>query len=305
MFDAVNALDVRNRRHPRAPVTVRVLWLIKGLGPGGAERLLVEHARPGIVTAFRYEVAYVLDWKQHLVPELEALGVPHPLPRRALGARSSMGPRDSVAAPPRALRRRPRPFTGRRVGGATRGPRAARTPTDRRSSTPSTTAGRRTASRRRCANQSTFGLNDAALRGVGRRARLGRPPTIATRRRGARTRRRRRAASVRSSPNARRRAVSSASAPGESLAVTVANLRAGKNYPGPDRGGAGSSSTAACRCASPPPVRGQLQRRDRASCTARAGSVIASRSSATATTQPRSSPPPTCSCSRRTTRGSR
>jgi glycosyltransferase involved in cell wall biosynthesis len=56
-------------------VTVRVLWLLKGLGPGGAERLLVEHAAVGDRDAFTYEVAYVLDWKQHLVPELESLGV--------------------------------------------------------------------------------------------------------------------------------------------------------------------------------------------------------------------------------------
>ena len=53
----------------------RVLWLIKGLGPGGAERLLVEHARAGDHGECAYEVAYILDWKQHLVPELEALGV--------------------------------------------------------------------------------------------------------------------------------------------------------------------------------------------------------------------------------------
>jgi glycosyltransferase involved in cell wall biosynthesis len=54
---------------------VRVLWLIKGLGPGGAERLLVEHARAGDHEHLHYEVAYLLDWKQHLVPELEGLGV--------------------------------------------------------------------------------------------------------------------------------------------------------------------------------------------------------------------------------------
>lgn len=54
----------------------RVLWLIKGLGPGGAERLLVEHARIGGEEGFDFEVAYLLPWKDHLVPELEALGVP-------------------------------------------------------------------------------------------------------------------------------------------------------------------------------------------------------------------------------------
>jgi glycosyltransferase involved in cell wall biosynthesis len=54
---------------------VRVLWLSKGLGPGGAERLLVEHASVGDRDACELEAAYLLPWKQHLVPELEALGV--------------------------------------------------------------------------------------------------------------------------------------------------------------------------------------------------------------------------------------
>ena len=55
----------------------RVLWLIKGLGPGGAERLLVSLAgelQGGDDLSCR--VAYLLPWKDHLVPELAALGVP-------------------------------------------------------------------------------------------------------------------------------------------------------------------------------------------------------------------------------------
>jgi glycosyltransferase involved in cell wall biosynthesis len=55
---------------------VRVLHVVKGLGPGGAERLLVSVAAVADPTAVHHEVAYVLDRKQHLVPELEALGVP-------------------------------------------------------------------------------------------------------------------------------------------------------------------------------------------------------------------------------------
>jgi glycosyltransferase involved in cell wall biosynthesis len=52
---------------------VRVLHVIKGLGPGGAERLLVS------LTATRHadvevHVAYVLPWKSHLVADLEAAG---------------------------------------------------------------------------------------------------------------------------------------------------------------------------------------------------------------------------------------
>ncbi len=53
----------------------RVVWLVKGLGPGGAERLLVAAAGAHDRDAFDIEVVYLLPWKQHLVPELEALGV--------------------------------------------------------------------------------------------------------------------------------------------------------------------------------------------------------------------------------------
>ncbi|MEJ7582509.1 MAG: glycosyltransferase [Acidimicrobiales bacterium] len=53
----------------------RVLWLIKGLGPGGAERLLVTAAAVHDRDAFDLHVAYLLPWKDHLVGELQALGV--------------------------------------------------------------------------------------------------------------------------------------------------------------------------------------------------------------------------------------
>jgi glycosyltransferase involved in cell wall biosynthesis len=54
----------------------RVLWLIKGLGPGGAERLLVSAAPYVDRERFEVEAAYLLPWKDHLVAELEAVGVP-------------------------------------------------------------------------------------------------------------------------------------------------------------------------------------------------------------------------------------
>lgn len=54
---------------------VRVLWLTKGLGPGGAERLLVELARTIDPARVDIEAAYVLPWKDHLTGELEAAGV--------------------------------------------------------------------------------------------------------------------------------------------------------------------------------------------------------------------------------------
>ncbi len=55
---------------------VRVLWLIKGLGPGGAERLLLSHAQRADRDRFDYGAAYVLPAKDHLVAELDALDVP-------------------------------------------------------------------------------------------------------------------------------------------------------------------------------------------------------------------------------------
>jgi glycosyltransferase involved in cell wall biosynthesis len=55
---------------------IRVLHLIKGLGPGGAERLLVSAAHVRDREAFDYSVAYLLPWKTAFVRDLEELGVP-------------------------------------------------------------------------------------------------------------------------------------------------------------------------------------------------------------------------------------
>jgi glycosyltransferase involved in cell wall biosynthesis len=54
---------------------MRILWLVKGLGPGGAERLLVAAAGAHQRDGFDIEVVYLLPWKNHLVAELEQLGV--------------------------------------------------------------------------------------------------------------------------------------------------------------------------------------------------------------------------------------
>ncbi|MCF2529731.1 glycosyltransferase [Yinghuangia soli] len=54
---------------------VRVLWLTKGLGRGGAEQLLVNCARHADRSRFEVEVAYVLPWKDALVPALREAGV--------------------------------------------------------------------------------------------------------------------------------------------------------------------------------------------------------------------------------------
>ncbi len=109
---------------PPTPVSekpARVLSLIKGLGPGGAERLLVEQAAGGDRERFQHEVAYVLDWKRHLVPELEALGVR----THCLGVNDERDPRwaTRLAGLLRtgALRHRPRALAPARHGRAGRG----------------------------------------------------------------------------------------------------------------------------------------------------------------------------------------
>lgn len=52
-----------------------VLILIKGLGIGGAERLISEAAPHWDRESFDYRVGYLLPWKNQLVPDLEAHGV--------------------------------------------------------------------------------------------------------------------------------------------------------------------------------------------------------------------------------------
>ena len=54
---------------------LKILWVTKGLGPGGAERLLAAAARTHDASRFTFECAYVLPYKDHLVAELEAAGV--------------------------------------------------------------------------------------------------------------------------------------------------------------------------------------------------------------------------------------
>jgi glycosyltransferase involved in cell wall biosynthesis len=65
---------------------LRVLWLIKGLGPGGAERLLVSQAVVRDREAFDCQAAYLLPWKDHFVARLEAAEVPV----RCLGVRREL-----------------------------------------------------------------------------------------------------------------------------------------------------------------------------------------------------------------------
>ncbi len=60
---------------PGGARALRVLWLTKGLGPGGAERLLVTHAGVADPDRVEFEAAYLLPQKTHLVADLEDLGV--------------------------------------------------------------------------------------------------------------------------------------------------------------------------------------------------------------------------------------
>jgi glycosyltransferase involved in cell wall biosynthesis len=53
-----------------------VLVAIKGLGIGGAEKLISEGARHWDRQRFAYHVAYALPWKNHLVPDLKAQSIP-------------------------------------------------------------------------------------------------------------------------------------------------------------------------------------------------------------------------------------
>jgi glycosyltransferase involved in cell wall biosynthesis len=206
-------------------VTTRVLWLVKGLGPGGAERLLVEHAAAGDRERFEYEAAYVLDWKQHLVPELEALGVR----AHCLGVSSELDPRWSTRLV--SLLRHghydivhahsPLVASIARVEA-----RALRIPFVY-------TEHNRWPSYRtetRLANQLTFGLNDATFAvsddvkdSVSSRYR----DDVEVLVHGVNVEQVR--AYLAERDDVRREL---GVAPGESLAVTVANLRAGKNYPG-------------------------------------------------------------------------
>lgn len=65
---------------------IRVLLAIKGLGHGGAERLLLDTVVAGDTTAFDYEVAYVMASADTLAPTIAA----HGIPVHALGATSNV-----------------------------------------------------------------------------------------------------------------------------------------------------------------------------------------------------------------------
>ncbi|MGI9606334.1 MAG: glycosyltransferase [Acidimicrobiales bacterium] len=55
---------------------IRVVHVVKGLGPGGAERLIVNQALTRDIEVFDYRVLRLIAAKDHLVPDLERAGVP-------------------------------------------------------------------------------------------------------------------------------------------------------------------------------------------------------------------------------------
>ncbi len=57
------------------PDRARILVLIKGLGIGGAERLISEGSEHWDLDRFDYRVAYFLPWKDHLVEQLSSRGI--------------------------------------------------------------------------------------------------------------------------------------------------------------------------------------------------------------------------------------
>ncbi len=139
-------------RHARAPVTrtapadrpLRVLWLIKGLGPGGAERLLVEHAASG--DRDRVQLRGRVPPRLEAAPRARARGArrAHALPRRAHRARPALGRTASIACCARTLRRGPRALAARRPRSRASWRARCRARVARPSCTPSTTGGRRT-----------------------------------------------------------------------------------------------------------------------------------------------------------------
>ena len=56
--------------------TLRVLILVKGLGLGGAERLLSESIPYLDRKSIHYEIAYLTPWKDDLVPDFERASIP-------------------------------------------------------------------------------------------------------------------------------------------------------------------------------------------------------------------------------------
>ena len=73
-----STMDATERGRTPTDQPRRVLWCIKGLGSGGAEQLLVSSARGATPGLAAYRVAYLLPWKDALVPRSKRPGSPPP-----------------------------------------------------------------------------------------------------------------------------------------------------------------------------------------------------------------------------------
>lgn len=74
MNEHPSVIATRNRV-PHSRQRINVLWLIKGLGLGGAETLLLSASRHLDDESFHYRAGYFLPWKDALVPDLRAAGI--------------------------------------------------------------------------------------------------------------------------------------------------------------------------------------------------------------------------------------
>lgn len=83
-------------------MTMKILHVIKSLGLGGAESLLVDAARAGPGLGLRHDVVSFLPWKDALVPRLEAAGAEVEI----VAAKSSAGILASVDRLAAVIRRR-------------------------------------------------------------------------------------------------------------------------------------------------------------------------------------------------------
>ncbi len=208
---------------------VRVLWLIKGLGAGGAERLVVHSAQRRDRTVVDPHVAYLLRHKSALLPELEQADVTATLPGCASVLGPAVDPRAAPAVPRRELRRRPLPLADH----DDRSPDRAAQPSPPRPAAAGHDRAQRLGQPRRATRVAPTPRRRVATRSISRcrrrcgtRCPTGCGPTTRVIQYGVDVEAVRAAAPGR---EAGRRAL--AVGPDEVLVGTVANLRATKGYP--------------------------------------------------------------------------
>ncbi len=76
IIEHVSHLGETSDRTSDAEVRTTVLWLAKGLGKGGMEQLLLNHARSADWAAFSYRAACIVDRPHSVIADLHNEGVP-------------------------------------------------------------------------------------------------------------------------------------------------------------------------------------------------------------------------------------